>query len=265
MTNPVLIEARHIAKSYLLPTLFLRKYKDFFTDVDFRIRRGEIVGLAGPSGVGKSTLGRLIIGLDEPSRGEMLIEGIPASRWRKSHPARMSIVMQDYADSANPCWTVRQVIEEPLRILREKPKGRAEELLRAVELPESYADRYPHQLSGGQLQRVCIARALAANPEIVLFDEAVSSLDVPVQAGILRLLKKLHTPDSTWIFISHDLCAIANLCPRILFLGEGKVVEDVETAGSSRVRSRVATQLLRSVLPFETEAKAGKVAPDGTG
>ena len=82
MTNPVLIEARHIAKSYLLPTLFLRKYKDFFTDVDFRIRRGEIVGLAGPSGVGKSTLGRLIIGLDEPSRGEMLIEGIPASRWR---------------------------------------------------------------------------------------------------------------------------------------------------------------------------------------
>ncbi len=165
----------------------------------------------------------------------------------------MSVVFQDYTSSANPRFTVEELIREPLDILRLDTSCAIPELLERVGLPKTLRNRYPHELSGGQLQRVCIARAIATKPRFIVFDEAISSLDVSVQAQVLELLLELKG-DMTYLFIAHDVQAVTYLCDRILFLHEGTIVESLEKEHLARASSVYAQRLLQSVIPFAPDA-----------
>lgn len=196
-----LLEVRNVSKSYPVSGGFWRKKRQpILRDVNLTLSEGSSVGLIGESGGGKSTLGRLILGLEQPDSGQVFLEGRPVQVWSKEHPGQMSVVFQDYTSSANPRFTVEELIREPLDILRLDASCAIPELLERVGLPKALRNRYPHELSGGQLQRVCIARAIATKPRFIVFDEAVSSLDVSVQAQVLELLLELKG-DMTYLFI----------------------------------------------------------------
>jgi len=165
----------------------------------------------------------------------------------------MSVVFQDYTSSANPRFTVEELIREPLDILRLDASCAIPELLERVGLPKALRNRYPHELSGGQLQRVCIARAIATKPRFIVFDEAVSSLDVSVQAQVLELLLELKG-DMTYLFIAHDVQAVTYLCDHIMFLHEGTIAESLEREHLARASSGYAQRLLQSVIPFNPDA-----------
>ena len=187
-------------------------------DVSLKVSQGTCLGILGESGSGKSTLGRVICGLLKPDTGEVKIQDVSvyASRnGRKNLQKRLSVVFQDYTTSANPRFRVKEIIAEGLAARERNQKirlNRLEEINRLLELVglnSSYANRYPHELSGGQLQRVCIARAVACQPEIILFDEAISSLDAHTQIQIMDLLHDLKEKlGLTYIFITHDLPSV---------------------------------------------------------
>ena len=197
-------------------------------DVSLKVSQGTCLGILGESGSGKSTLGRVICGLLKPDTGEVKIQDVSvyASRnGRKNLQKRLSVVFQDYTTSANPRFRVKEIIAEGLAARERNQKirlNRLEEINRLLELVglnSSYANRYPHELSGGQLQRVCIARAVACQPEIILFDEAISSLDAHTQIQIMDLLHDLKEKlGLTYIFITHDLTSVTYLCDDVLFL-----------------------------------------------
>ena len=190
-------------------------------DVSLKVSQGTCLGILGESGSGKSTLGRVICGLLKPDTGEVKIQDVSvyASRnGRKNLQKRLSVVFQDYTTSANPRFRVKEIIAEGLAARERNQKirlNRLEEINRLLELVglnSSYANRYPHELSGGQLQRVCIARAVACQPEIILFDEAISSLDAHTQIQIMDLLHDLKEKlGLTYIFITHDPVSYTHL------------------------------------------------------
>jgi peptide/nickel transport system ATP-binding protein len=200
--------------------------------VTLDIAEGEILGLVGESGSGKSTLGRLMLRLIGPTSGKILIQGrdISQARERQIKPLRrdMQIVFQNPDSSLNPRMTVGAALIRSASLLHSgvNPIQRVEDLLEMVRLPQSYAKRYPHQLSGGEKQRVGIARALAGNPRFVVCDEPVSSLDVSVQAAIINLLADLRLKlNLSMLFISHDLSVVAHLSDRIAVMRRGKICE----------------------------------------
>ena len=202
-------------------------------EISFGVARGETLGVVGESGCGKSTLARMLVGLLMPTSGGIEIDGKPVSE-QKLSPAEfgrmIQYVFQDPISSLNPRKTIRQILEAPLLHLRGMDaagrKARLAELLEAVQLRSEALDRYPHEFSGGQAQRIGIARALAAEPGILVLDEPVSALDVSVQAQILNLLADLQkTLDLTYIFISHDLAVIEAVSDRIAVLYFGRIVE----------------------------------------
>ena len=247
------LQLEHVARSYRDgASLFGGRMIWPLKDVSFCIHEGERVGLIGQSGAGKSTLARIVLGLEKPARGRILVQGRPFESWRSENPAAMSVVFQNYYESVNPMWTVQSIVSEPLALLARKDEGQVGALLKAVGLNEDFAGRYPHQLSGGQMQRVCIARALIADPKFVIFDEAVSSLDVSVQAEILELLRELSSRGLTWLFISHDLQAVTSVCSRVVFLSEGAIVEDLPVQDLARAKSDCARTLLGAVMPFRS-------------
>ncbi len=249
-----LLEVCHVCKSYPASGGFWRKKRQsILKDVNLSLSEGASVGLIGESGEGKSTLGRLILGLEQPDSGQILLEGQPVREWRKAHPGQLSVVFQDYTSSVNPRFTVRELVGEPLDILRLEGDRTVSELLGRVGLPETLLHRYPHELSGGQLQRVCIARAIATKPRFIVFDEAISSLDVSVQAQVLELLLELKG-DMTYLFIAHDVQAVAYLCDHILFLHEGTIAESLERKHLATASSGYARRLLQSVVPFTPDA-----------
>lgn len=221
--------------------------------VTLTLEPGTCMGLVGESGAGKTTLARLILGLDSPSRGRILMEGKPVRAWQRQHPGQMSVIFQDYTTSVSPRYTVADAIAEPLKALnrfKEAP-GLIPRLLERVGLPATLMAAYPHQLSGGQLQRVCIARALAARPRFIVFDEALGSLDLPVQSRILDLLSDLVREFGlTSLFITHDLMAATAICDRISFLYRGKIVEQVDTPDLPGVQHPYAEKLLASAAFF---------------
>ncbi len=251
------LELEHVARSYR-DGVSLGSGRQIWPlkDVSFCVHEGERVGLIGQSGAGKSTLARIVLGLEKPSRGRILMQGRPFDAWRRENPSAMSVVFQNYYESVNPMWTVQAIVSEPLALLGQRDDGRVAQLLSSVGLPGDFAGRYPHQLSGGQMQRVCIARALIANPKFVIFDEAVSSLDVSVQAEILELLRELSSRGLAWLFISHDLQAVTSVCSRVLFLSQGEIVEDLPVRDLAQARSGCARELLGAVMPFRSEAAA---------
>ena len=187
-------------------------------DVSLKVSQGTCLGILGESGSGKSTLGRVICGLLKPDTGEVKIQDVSVYASRnglKNFQKRLSVVFQDYTTSANPRFRVKEIIAEGLAARERNQKIRLDRLeetnrlLELVGLDPSYANRYPHELSGGQLQRVCIARAVACQPEIILFDEAISSLDAHTQVQIMDLLHDLKEKlGLTYIFITHDLTSV---------------------------------------------------------
>lgn len=195
------------------------------------VRQGETLGIVGESGCGKSTLARMLVGLLEPSSGQIEIEGAALDT---ADPAefgkRIQYVFQDPISSLNPRKTIRQIMEAPLKHLHNMPtdarRRRILEIFESVNLREEFLDRYPHEFSGGQAQRIGIARALAAQARILILDEPVSALDVSVQAQVLNLLADLRRQfDLTYLFISHDLAVVEAVSDRIAVLYFGSVVE----------------------------------------
>ena len=229
-------------------------------DVYLKVSQGTCLGILGESGSGKSTLGRVICGLLKPDTGEVKIQDVSvyASRnGRKNLQKRLSVVFQDYTTSANPRFRVKEIIAEGLAARERNQKirlNRLEEINRLLELVglnSSYANRYPHELSGGQLQRVCIARAVACQPEIILFDEAISSLDAHTQIQIMDLLHDLKEKlGLTYIFITHDLTSVTYLCDDVLFLYHGRITEHIPVSRIAETKDDYARKLLASIIEF---------------
>lgn len=219
----------YVRKSFLKPKIAIHAVNN----VSFELYKGECLAVVGESGCGKSTIARMIMGLMPPTSGHIDLHGqditkLPPSGKKKVR-RHIQIVFQDPIGSLNPRMKIGSSLMEPLtthHYPREKQKERVRELLELVGLNPLEADKYPHELSGGQLQRVGIARALALNPEVVILDEPTSSLDVSVQAKILKLLKQLQNElGLTYIFISHDLNVVQSFADRVIVIYLGHVVE----------------------------------------
>jgi oligopeptide/dipeptide ABC transporter ATP-binding protein len=202
--------------------------------VSFDLLDGETLGIVGESGCGKSTLARLLVGLDRPTHGSILLEGRDVASLTGGERRRLAgtvqYVFQDPVSSLNPRKTVRQILEAPMRHLARLDKTarrkRLAELLAAVNLSDAFLERYPHEFSGGQAQRIGIARALAAGPRLIVLDEPVSALDVSVQAQVLNLLEDLKQRFGlTYLFISHDLSVVESVSDRTAVMYFGRIVE----------------------------------------
>lgn len=247
-----MIEIKHLFKRYRKHQAFCMHKKSVLNDVSLTIKEGECVGLIGESGSGKSTLSRVLLGIEPYEQGEIMIDKVPLKQWKKQNKGKIAVVFQDYNASLNGRMTVRQIIQESLESSRYATT--VEALLEQVELPVTLIERYPHQLSGGQLQRVAIARAIAMQPRIVVLDEAVSSLDISIQAKVLSLLKKLQSElQLTYLFISHDLQAVAYLCDSVAFLYQGKIVEHVPLGQLLQSKQPYVRQFLGAVNVLELE------------
>jgi peptide/nickel transport system ATP-binding protein len=223
---------------------------------DLSVREGETLGVVGESGCGKSTLARMLVGLDTPTEGTIKLEGRDVTEMAGRDPRALAkhiqYVFQDPVASLNPRKTIRQTLEAPMyRLLglgRAAREEKLRELMAAVSLREEFLDRYPHEFSGGQAQRIGIARALAADARVIVLDEPVSALDVSVQAQVLNLLDKLKRDFGlTYIFISHDLSVIESVCDRVAVMYFGRIVE-IGTAREiyARPRHHYTALLMRS-------------------
>jgi peptide/nickel transport system ATP-binding protein len=202
--------------------------------VSLTVPRGKTLGIVGESGCGKSTLARMMVGLLAPTAGDIALDGRSvtdlARRDRIALHRRAQMVFQDPLGSLNPRKTVRRILEAPLIALHgmaaDARSRRVAELMSLVSLRAEFVERYPHEFSGGQAQRIGIARALAANPELIVLDEPVSALDVSVQAQVLKLLADLQARlKLTYVFISHDLAVIETISDEVAVMYLGKVVE----------------------------------------
>ena len=224
-------------------------------DVTFEIRPGEILGMVGESGSGKSTIGRAITGLAQATSGGVIFRGKDITSLPEKHfrglRKDLQIVFQDPWGALNPRLRVKTIVEEPLRLHTDmnsaERKRRVSELAQLVRLNTGLLSRFPNELSGGQLQRVCIARALATNPELIVLDEPTSSLDLSVRAGILRLLLNLRRELSiSMLFISHDLGTVRLISDRIVVIYLGRIVEQGPTEKVFKEPSHPYTQALLS-------------------
>ena len=207
-------------------------------DISFKILKGETLGLVGESGCGKTTTGRCILQLERPTSGQIIYDGTDMDtvdrRELNKLRQRIQVIFQDPYSSLNPRMKIGQIISEPMRVHGIEPdpvtrNKRVGELLSVCGLSPKMADRYPHEMSGGQRQRVGIARALSLNPEFIVCDEAVSALDVSIQAQVINLLEDLRDEfDLTYLFIAHDLSVVRHLCHRVAVMYLGKLVELAE-------------------------------------
>ena len=207
-------------------------------DISFKILKGETLGLVGESGCGKTTTGRCILQLERPTSGQIIYDGTDMGtvdrRELNKLRQRIQVIFQDPYSSLNPRMKIGQIISEPMRVHGIEPdpatrNKRVDELLSVCGLSPKMADRYPHEMSGGQRQRVGIARALSLNPEFIVCDEAVSALDVSIQAQVINLLEDLRDEfDLTYLFIAHDLSVVRHLCHRVAVMYLGKLVELAE-------------------------------------
>jgi len=232
--NKPLIEVHGLVKDYKIGKRGSRTNLRAVDNVDFNIYRGRALGVVGESGSGKSTVASILAKLLAPTSGSVKFDGVEIDQLAgpelKNFRRRVQTVFQDPFSSLNPKMTVLKSISEPLVVhkigTKEERTARVYDLLKMVGLEPSYAERYPHQLSGGQAQRVSIARALALQPEFIILDEPISSLDLSIQAQILNLLKELQEKfQLTYLFIGHDLGTVAFISDDICVMESGKIVE----------------------------------------
>ncbi len=256
-----LLEVKNVIRDYPLPRKTVFGAPGSFravNDVSFDIRRGERLGLVGESGCGKSTLTRALLGLDPIQSGSITLDGEPVftgNRPNLNVRRKMQVVFQDPFGSFNPRHRVDRLITEPFHLLPRPPQGadltRAiDGALTAVGLTPQDARKYIHEFSGGQRQRVAIARALIIKPDLILFDEAVSALDVSVRAQVLDLLAELcRSYNLTYLFISHDLSVVRSITDRVLVMKSGKIVEQGKTQTLFDRPKHPYTQALISAVP----------------
>jgi peptide/nickel transport system ATP-binding protein/oligopeptide transport system ATP-binding protein len=255
-----LLEVRHLVKDFSRPGGIFRKPSIVraVDDVSFDMEQGDMFGLVGESGSGKSTTGRCILRLLEPTSGDVRFRGESVLKFSKSRLrlARrdMQIVFQDPYSSLNPRMRAGDIVEEPLVIhglgTSEERRSRVAELFELVGLEAEHLKRYPHEFSGGQRQRIAIARALALNPALIVADEAVSALDVSIQAQVVKLLVDLQRRMGlTYLFIAHDLRLVEHISNRVAVMYLGKIVEMGETGALFQHAVHPYTRALLSAVP----------------
>ena len=236
--DDVILEVNNLHTHFPIKGGLFGKTVDYFkavNGVSFKVQRGKTLGLVGESGCGKTTLGRTILRLIEPTAGQVIYDGVDLTKLDKKQlremRSRMQIIFQDPYSSLNPRMTIGETLLEPMDLhnigANKKEKiDRAKWLMEKVGLSAGQLSRYPHEFSGGQRQRICIARALAVNPEFIICDESVSALDVSVQAQVLNLLLDLQDEFGlTYIFISHDLSVVNFISDEVAVMNRGKIVE----------------------------------------
>ena len=247
------LQIKHLYKSYTQGRSFgwMNHQQVVLEDISFSLELGKSLGIIGESGSGKSTLARLLCGLDYPDRGEILLQGQPLPSHRRDRHRLVQLVFQNSQAAMNPRKTIQQILAAPTRYLAglegSALQARITQLLEQVGLSADYLHRRPHELSGGQAQRIGIARALAANPTLLVLDEPTSALDVSIQAQVLDLLTHLKQQHQlTLIFISHDLAVVERLCDVGLVLKSGKVIEEGAIATLYQYPKHPYTQTLIS-------------------
>ena len=266
-TNTPLVEVKNVVKHFpITGGVFLRQIAAVkaVDGVSLVIRSGETLGLVGESGCGKSTLGRLILRLEEPTSGDVLFLGESILDYKKEKMRalrqQMQIIFQDPFSSLNPRKNVAHIVGEPLFVHgmtnRHEREARVLELLQVVGLKREQMRRYPHQFSGGQRQRIGVARALALKPQLIICDEAVSALDVSIQAQVINLLQDLQEEFGlTYLFISHDLSVVEHISDRVAVMYLGELVEMADSDPLYKTPLHPYTQALLSAAPVPDPRK----------
>ena len=270
-----LLEARNIKMHFPLKKGMFSRKENFVKAVDgvsFTINAGETLSIVGESGCGKSTTGRVLMKLLEPTEGRIIFEGEDITDFSpdKIRPYRkeFQMIFQDPYASLNPRLTIKEIIEEPLivhNLEKAKRQERVIELLEVVGLNKYHANRYPHEFSGGQRQRIGIARALAVNPKLIIADEPVSALDVSIQSQILNLLKDLQEQyNLTYLFIAHDLSVVEHISDRVAVMYLGRIVELTDRDRLFKNPLHPYTKALLSAVPIpDPSAKKNRIVLTG--
>ena len=260
--NNILLKVLNIKKSYTQKKFLKKSVKIVLNDVSLSLEEGKCLGIIGESGSGKSTLGRIITGIEKADSGVVEFEGENIHQKENRNVKNdVSIVFQNYVSSVNPRFSVAQIIAEPLiissqvnrsKIDKNKIDEEVKKMIKIVGLSEEFLERFPHELSGGQLQRVCIARAIVTKPKFILLDEAVSSLDVSTQVEILDLLQKLKKEyNLSYVFITHDLLTITYICDSVIFFKDGKIEEKIDDIRNLKnIKKDYSKKLLEAVIEF---------------
>ena len=260
--NNILLKILNIKKSYTQKKFLKKSVKIVLNDVSLSLEQGKCVGIIGESGSGKSTLGRIITGIEKADSGVVEFEGKNIHQKENGNVKNdVSVVFQNYVSSVNPKFSVAQIIAEPLIISSQVNKSKIDKnkideevkkMIKIVGLSEEFLERFPHELSGGQLQRVCIARAIVTKPKFILLDEAVSSLDVSTQVEILDLLQKLKKEyNLSYVFITHDLLTITYICDSVIFFKDGKIEEKIDDIRNLKnIKKDYSKKLLEAVIEF---------------
>lgn len=249
-----MLKVTNVEKSYGKKSLFRSDSQLIIKGISFECSVGESIGIIGESGSGKSTLSRMILGIEKPDKGLVTLNDQPIFR-KKVRRHQISAVFQNYTSSLHPFQNVQEIMFEVMCRCHHKRKDELEveviRLLEEVGLSAEYLDKYPHMLSGGEAQRVAIARAISINPQYILFDEAISSLDMSIQTQILDLLRRLRrTRHLSYIFITHDIQAATYVCDRLIIFKNGQIEECIATHDLHLSRHPYTTALIHKQLIF---------------